>query len=144
MSYTLACIKNKGVVPIFLGLLLVATSILMGNPASSQNLPGDHGRWIGTIEGSMVDEQGSGLVYDFRFSENGTVNVEKSMTVRKLIQEFTWSMQGNDIILSGDANGPIGELSSRTLTYVDETRYEFKHVDGETDVEIRKSKPLYS
>jgi hypothetical protein len=112
--------------------------------AQAQSLPGDHGRWIGTLEGSMVDSQGSGLVYDFQFKEDGTVDVEKSMTVRKLKQTFNWSMEGSNIVLSGDASGPIGELSDRTITYIDDTRYEFKHVDGETDVEIRKSKPFWS
>ncbi|WP_113924178.1 DUF5692 family protein [Cognataquiflexum aquatile] len=119
--------------------------VLAGIPfAQAQSLPGDHGRWIGTLEGSMVDSQGSGLVYDFQFKEDGTVDIEKSMTVRKLKQTFNWSMEGSNIVLSGDASGPIGELSDRTITYIDDTRYEFKHVDGETDVEIRKSKPFWS
>jgi hypothetical protein len=110
----------------------------------AQGLPGDHGRWIGTLEGSMVDSQGSGLVYDFQFNEDGTVDVEKSMTVRKLKQTFNWSMEGANVVLSGDPSGPIGELSDRTINYIDETKFEFKHVDGETDVEIRKSKPFWS
>lgn len=119
--------------------------MLAGIPlAKAQSLPGDHGRWIGTLEGSMVDAQGSGLVYDFQFKEDGTVDVEKSLTVSKLKQTFNWTMEGQNLVLSGDASGPIGELSDRTITYIDETKYEFKHVDGETDVEIRKSKPFWS
>jgi hypothetical protein len=122
----------------FIGLFSESSTL------SAQSLPGGHDRWIGTLEGSMVDSQGSGLVYDFQFKEDGTVDVEKSMTVRKLIQTFNWNMEGSDIILSGDTSGPIGELSGRTITYIDETKFEFKHVDGETDVEIRKSKPFWS
>lgn len=119
-------------------------SVFQWAHASDGNLPGNHGRWIGTIEGSMVDEQGSGLVYEFNFNENGNVDVVKHMTVKKLEQSFTWKLEGQDIVISGDAGGTIGELVGRTITYIDETRYEFKHVDGETDVEIRKSKPLWS
>lgn len=127
-------------------VLLVALIAFMGTLDSvfAQGLPGDHGRWIGTLEGSMVDSQGSGLVYDFQFKEDGTVDVEKSLTVSKLKQTFNWTMDGENIVLSGDASGPIGELSDRTINYIDETRYEFKHVDGITDVEIRKSKPFWS
>jgi hypothetical protein len=111
---------------------------------NAQSLPGDHGRWIGTLEGSMVDAQGSGLVYEFQFTENGTVEITKHLTVNKLEQSFIWETKGSDIIISGESTGPIGELAGRTLTYIDETRYEFKHIDGETDVEIRKSKPFWS
>jgi hypothetical protein len=125
-------------------LLSMFVVLVSAAQVQAQSLPGDHGRWIGTLEGSMVDTQGSGLVYDFQFKEDGTVDVEKSLTVSKLKQTFNWTMEGANIVLSGDASGPIGELSSRTINYIDETRYEFKHVDGVTDVEIRKSKPFWS
>jgi hypothetical protein len=117
-------------------VLLVALIAFMGtlDNVFAQGLPGDHGRWIGTLEGSMVDSQGSGLVYDFQFKEDGTVDVEKSLTVSKLKQTFNWTMDGENIVLSGDASGPIGELSDRIINYIDDTRYEFKHVDGITDV----------
>ena len=130
----------------FLSVFLLSMFFIFASipVANAQSLPGDHGRWIGTLEGSMVDSQGSGLVYDFQFKEDGTVDVEKSMTVRKLKQTFNWSMEGSNIVLSGDASGPIGELSTRTINYIDDTKFEFKHVDGETDVEIRKSKPFWS
>lgn len=130
----------------FLSVFLLSMFFIFASipVANAQSLPGDHGRWIGTLEGSMVDSQGSGLIYDFQFKEDGTVDVEKSMTVRKLKQTFNWSMEGSNIVLSGDASGPIGELSTRTINYIDDTKFEFKHVDGETDVEIRKSKPFWS
>jgi hypothetical protein len=130
----------------FLSVFLLSMFFIFASipVANAQSLPGDHGRWIGTLEGSMVDAQGSGLVYDFQFKEDGTVDVEKSLTVSKLKQTFNWTMEGQNIVLSGDASGPIGELSDRTINYIDQTKFEFKHVDGETDVEIRKSKPFWS
>jgi hypothetical protein len=126
-------------------ILLVSAFFIQSNVmyASENVLPGEHSRWIGTLEGSMVDEQGSGLVYDFRFNENGTVDVEKSMTVRKLLQSFTWTMDNGNIVISGDSSGPIGELAGQTISYVDDTRFEFKHADG-VDIEIRRSNQLWS
>ena len=61
------------------------------------------------------------------------------MTVRKLEQTFDFEMAGRDITLTGDSNGPIGELAGKTITYIDDTKYAFKYVDGKTDVEIKKS-----
>ena len=136
-------LARKSYYPLLLISILFSGALFAQNSGGS-TLPGNHGRWIGTLEGSMVDEQGSGLVYEFQFNENGNVDVVKHMTVRKLEQSFTWAMQGQDIVISGDAGGAIGELAGRTIAYIDDTRYEFKHVDGETDVEIRKSKPLWS
>ena len=115
-------------------LLIIASS-----QSLAQELPRDHSRWIGDIEGAVVDEQGSGLVYEFRFHENGKVTVYKHMTVRKLEQTFDFEMAGRDIKLTGDSNGPIGELAGQTITYVSDTKYAFKYVDGKTDVEIKKS-----
>ncbi|RPA69002.1 hypothetical protein EF405_04075 [Cyclobacteriaceae bacterium YHN15] len=126
----------------FLGLFIAFFA--QYSQTSANSLPGDHGKWIGTLEGSMVDEQGSGLVYEFNFSEDGTVDLTKHMTVRTVKQSFSWQMVGNDIQLSGDSNGPIGELADRTISYIDDSKFEFKHVDGLTNVEIRKSKPFWS
>lgn len=125
-------------------LMLAFFTFAFSSIGMAQDLPGEHDRWIGTIEGSMVDDQGSGLVYDFHFSDDGTVTVEKSMTVRKLIQTFDWTYDGQNVVLSGDASGAIGELSNSELRYIDETRYEFIHVDGISKIELRRSKPLYS
>ena len=115
-------------------LLIIASSQVL-----AQDLPRGHSRWIGDIEGAAVDEQGSGLVYEFRFHETGKVTVYKHMTVRKLEQTFDYEMAGPDITLTGDSNGPIGELAGKTIEYVDDKRFSFKHVDGKTDVEIKKS-----
>ena len=115
-------------------LLIIASSQVL-----AQDLPRGHSRWIGDIEGAAVDEQGSGLVYEFRFHETGKVTVYKHMTVRKLEQTFDYEMAGPDITLTGDSNGPIGELAGKTITYIDDTKYAFKYVDGKTDVEIKKS-----
>jgi hypothetical protein len=134
----------KKLLVLFLFFGTIITGSLFAQNNSVATLPGDHGRWIGTIEGSMVDEQGSGLVYEFVFKEDGNVDVTKHMTVRKLEQSFTWKMEGADIVITGDGSGPIGELSGRTITYIDKTRFEFKHTDGVADVEIRKSKPFWS
>ena len=125
-------------------LIVFSFVIITSNNVLAQNLPRDHSRWIGDIEGAAVDEQQSGLVYEFKFHENGKVTVYKHMTVRKLEQTFDWEMAGSDIKLTGDDNGPIGELASKTITYVDDTRFAFKYVDGETDIEIKKSKPFIS
>jgi hypothetical protein len=105
----------------------------------AQDLPRGHSRWIGDIEGEVVDKQGSALVYEFRFQENGKVTVYKHMTVRKLEQTFDFEMAGRDIKLTGDSNGPIGELAGKTIAQVDENKFAFKHVDGKTDVTIKKS-----
>ena len=115
-------------------LLIIASS-----QSLAQELPRDHSRWIGDIEGAVVDEQGSGLVYEFRFHENGKVTVYKHMTVRKLEQTFDFEMAGRDIKLTGDSNGPIGELAGKTIRYVDDKKYAFTHVDGKADIKIKKS-----
>lgn len=133
--------KKKHLFPALFAAFALIFQIPIG---LAQGLPGDHGRWIGTLEGSMVDEQGSGLIYEFNFQEDGKVMLTKHMTVRVLEQTFNWEMKGKDIQLSGDSSGPIGELADRTISYVDDTRFEFKHVDGSTNVEIRKSKPFWS
>lgn len=110
--------KNQGIklAKFLVSLIFLIAISLLGTPVEAQGLPGDHGKWIGTLEGSMVDEQGSGLVYEFDFNEDGTVYLTKHMTVRKVEQSFTWKMVGNDIQLSGDSSGPIGELAERTIS----------------------------
>ena len=122
-------------------IFLAAFSVLLMacGPSLAQDLPGGHSRWIGDLEGEVVDAQGSALVYEFRFQEAGTVTVYKHMTVRKLEQTFDYVMAEGDIQLTGDSNGPIGELAGQTIRYVDDNRFAFKHVDGKTDVEIKRS-----
>ena len=115
-------------------LLLMASGQLL-----AQDLPGDHSRWIGDIEGPIVDERGSANVYEFRFLESGKVKVYRHMPVQKLEQTFDFEMAGLDIKLTGDSNGPIGELAGQTIRHVDDTKYAFKFVDGKTDVDIKKS-----
>ena len=126
---------------------LLAVFFLIGlgnNNAMATDLPGGHDRWIGDIEGAVVDDQDSAVVYEFRFSEGGTVLVFKHMTVRKLIQTFDWEMSGTDIRITGNASGPIGELAGQTLQGVDDKRFTFKWVDGKTDIEIKRSKQFVS
>ena len=126
-------------------LLAVFSLIGLGNNnAMAADLPGGHDRWIGDIEGEVVDAQDSAVVYEFRFSEGGTVLVLKHMTVRKLIQTFDWEMSGADVRITGNASGPIGELAGQTLQGVDDKRFTFKWVDGKTDIEIKRSKQLIS
>jgi len=122
----------------FLLLLITSSQVL------AQDLPRDHSRWIGDIEGPVVDKQGSAIVYEFRFQETGTVTVYKHMTISKLEQTFDFEMAGRDVKITGDSNGPIGELAGQTIRYVDDTKYAFKFVDGKTDIEIKKSKRLFN
>jgi hypothetical protein len=129
-----------------MSILFIFTGIFGGSFAqdgTSVSLPSDHGRWIGTLEGSEVDSRGSGLVYEFVFNADGTVAVEKSMTVRKLEQSFNWTYEGKNIALTGDSGGPISELAGATLNFITEKNFEIK-TQGGTDVEIRKSKPWLS
>ena len=130
---------NSNIKTAFVYLLTSLILLIGSSQVLAQDLPGDHSRWIGDIEGAAVDAQGSGLVYEFRFQETGKVTVYKHMTVRKLEQTFDYEMAGRDITLTGDSSGPIGELAGQTIEYVDDKRFSFKHVDGETDVEIKKS-----
>ena len=88
-------------------LLIIASSQVL-----AQDLPGDHSRWIGDIEGPKVDKQGSANVYEFRFQESGKVKVYKHMPVWKLEQTCDYEMAGLDIKLTGDSNGPIGWYST--------------------------------
>ena len=121
---------------------LVATFILVtvfSGQVLAQDLPGDHSRWIGDIEGPIVDKQGSANVYEFRFQESGKVKVYKHMPVQKLEQTFDFEMAGRDIRLTGDSNGPIGELAGQTIRHLDDTKYAFKFVDGKTDIHLKKS-----
>ena len=105
----------------------------------AQELPRDHSRWIGDIEGPIVDKQGSANVYEFRFQKNGTVTVYKHMPVSKLEQTFDFEMVDLDIQLTGDSSGPIGELAGQTIRHVDETKFAFKFIDGKTDIILKKS-----
>ena len=133
MTHTL----NRKAFIIFLATFSVWLTV--SSQSLAQDLPGGHSRWIGDIEGEVVDKQGSALVYEFRFQEAGKVTVYKHMTVRKLEQTFDFEMAGRDIKLTGDSNGPVGELAGQTIRYVDGKRFAFKYVDGKTDVEIKRS-----
>jgi len=130
---------NSSLKAFFIVLATFSVLIMAGSQALAQELPGGHSRWIGDIEGEVVDKQGSALVYEFRFQENGKATVYKHMTVRKLEQTFDFEMVGGDIKLTGDRNGSIGELADKTIRYVDDKRFAFTHVDGKTDIEIKKS-----
>jgi hypothetical protein len=110
---------------------------------NTYQLPGGHSRWIGTLEGSMVDEQGSGLVYDFKFKADGTVIVEKSMTVSKPVQLFKWTYLGKNIQISSPDASLIPELNGVVVSFINEKS--FKYIDNnKTEVDLRKSKPLWS
>lgn len=119
-------------------MLVLMVALFASTIAQAQDLPQDHSRWIGDIEGLMVDEQASALVYELRFSETGSVDVSKHTKNDKLTQSFDWEQDGADISIIGDANGPVGEMSGQTLTKTGE-RFTFKHTDGVTDVELKKS-----
>ena len=116
-------------------LLFIVTS----NQLIAQGLPGDHTRWIGDIEGPIVDEQGSANVYEFWFQENGKVKVYKHMPVSKLEQTFDFEMTDLDIKLTGESGGPIGELAGQTIRHVGDYKYAFKFIDGETDIIMKRS-----
>ena len=124
---------------IFNCLSIFSLFIIAGGQLLAQDLPGNHSRWIGDIEGPIVDEQGSANVYEFRFQENGKVNVFKHMPVRKMEQTFDFEMAGLDIKLTGDSNGPIGELAGQTIRHDGDTKYVFKFIDGKTDIIMKKS-----
>lgn len=125
-------------------MLFLGSFVSIAQTESTNNpLPGNHGRWIGTLEGSMVDAQGSGLIYDFTFNEDGTVVVEKSMTVSKPIQSFNWSYEGKDIRFSSPKNSVIPELNGVKVNYASEKN--FSYVDNnQNEIDLRKSKPLWS
>ena len=123
----------------FVYLLTVLILLIGSNQVLAQGLPRDHSRWIGDIEGPVVDKQGSAIVYEFRFHENGKVTTYKHMNVRKLEQTFDFEMVNLDIKITGDSNGPIGELAGQTIRHVDDTKFAFKFVDGKTDIILKKS-----
>ena len=129
----------------FVYLLTFLIALIGSSQVLAQDLPRDaHLRWIGDIEGPVVDAQGSAIVYEFRFQETGKVTVYKHMTIEKLEQTFDFEMVGRDAKLTGDSNGPIGELAGQTLKYVDDTEHSFKYADGKTDIALKKSKPLFN
>jgi len=123
----------------FVYLLTTFILLIGSSQVLAQGLPGDHSRWIGDIEGPVVDKQGSANVYEFRFQESGKVIVYKHMPVQKLEQTFDFEMVDQDIRLTGDSDGPIGELAGQTVRHVDDTKYAFKFIDGKTDIEMKKS-----
>jgi len=125
-------------------LIIFLFSIITQSSLLAQNLPQNHSRWIGELEGLVVDEQASALVYEFNFSDDGNVDVSKHMTTKKLEQTFSWKTENNNIIISGDANGAIGELADHTLSYVNDTEFSFKYLDGKTDIRLQQSKQLLS
>ena len=105
----------------FVYLLTILILLIGGGQVLAQGLPGDHSRWIGDIEGPVVDKQGSANVYEFRFQESGKVIVYKHMPVQKLEQTFDFEMVDQDIRLTGDSDGPIGELAGQTIRHIDDT-----------------------
>jgi hypothetical protein len=121
-------------------MLLIGSSQVL-----AQDVPRDgHLHWMADIEGPVVDEQGSAIVYEFKFQETGTVTVYKHMTIEKLEQTFDFEMVDRDVKIIGDSNGPVGELAGQTIRYVDDTKHVFKFVDGKTDIFVKKSYPLFN
>ncbi len=123
----------------FVCLAVLSLLIIPSSQALAQDLPGDHSRWIGDIEGPVVDEQGSANVYEFQFQDNGKVKVYKHMPVSKLQQTFDYEMVDRNIKITGDSSGPIGELAGQTIMQVDDAKYTFKFIDGKTDIILKKS-----
>jgi hypothetical protein len=79
----------------FVYLLTFLIALMGSSQVLAQDLPRDaHLRWIGDIEGPVVDAQGSAIVYEFRFQETGKVTVYKHMTIKKLEQTFDFEMVG--------------------------------------------------
>lgn len=124
-------------------LLSLITVCLVPSLVKAESLPADHHRWTGTLEGSIVDDAGSGLVYDLVFKNDGTLDVDKLTTTNKVQQTFTWNYDGDDIQLKGDANGSIPEMKNARLTKVKDTRY-ILHLDTGVDVEVRRNKSLFT
>jgi len=132
--------KHKSNIKAAFAYLLTALILLVGSSqVLAQDLPRDHSRWIGDIEGPIVDKQGSANVYEFRFQKTGTVTVYKHMPVSKLEQTFDFELVDRDIKLTGDSSGPIGELAGQTVRHIDDTKFAFKFVDGKTDIILKKS-----
>lgn len=127
----------------FRAIAIFFLALLVSSMVHAQGLPQDHSRWIGDIEGLMVDKQASALVYELKFSGDGKVEVKKHTKNDKLTQRFDWQKNGSDISISGDANGPVGELSGKILVNAGE-RYILKHTDGVTDIVLKKSKWVIS
>ncbi len=102
-------------------LFLALLAILAAAPCIAQ-VPGNHARWIGTIEGAEANEAGGGLLYDMKFRPDGRLTVEKSTGSRLLREDFHWSEQGDRILVQGEAGGEIDELAGAVLTKVGTSR----------------------
>jgi hypothetical protein len=95
--------KNLNLKVRFICLAAFSLLLIASNQLLAQDLPGDHSRWIGDIEGPIVDERGSANVYEFRFQESGKVKIFRHMPVEKREQTFDFEMVGLDIKLTGDS-----------------------------------------
>lgn len=123
----------------FLLWLLVVVGALLFALAPSMaraqgKTPQQHERWIGTWE----EESGKGEVYDFRFQPSGTVEVIHSTGTQETRQQFEWVADGNDIRITGDAQGPVGEVAQARLVLADAQHYVLK-LPGERAINVRRS-----
>ena len=85
-------LRNLNLKILYIYLATFLLLIISSSQVLAQDLPRGHSRWIGDIEGPVVDAQGSTIVYEFRFQENGKVRAHKHMTIRKLEQIFDFEM----------------------------------------------------
>jgi len=113
-------------------LLALLSLLLVGNAAAQ--VPYDHERWIGTWE----EESGKGEIYDFRFSADGTVAVERSTGIQLAKQQFRYRTEGSDLVLSGDPNGLIPELHSIRLVKAGEHRFHLSLSEKQV-INVRRS-----
>jgi len=123
-------VKRSGYLMFAMFLFLMTTS----TPRASAQLPGDHKRWIGTWE----EESGKGEVYDFYFSENAQVLVEKSTGSEKVSQTYHWQENAGNILLSETTKGPIPELASAELKKAGDQLYHLTLGENQV-IKIRRS-----
>lgn len=124
-----------------IGTLVLLAGLLAPSLALAQT-PGNHARWIGTLEGSAVSRSGGGVVYDVRFDPTGVATVEKSTGADLVTQRFQWTESDGVVQLSGAVDGPIPELARATLTSVEGRHFDIALPGGATLTLRRTSTPL--
>lgn len=124
------------------GMVVVALAALGLFATSAQAQAGFSGRWIATFEG--VPEVGvagdGGVIYDFRFSTDGTVEVHKSTGTYKKVEQLRFTEGPDGITLAGGTALP--ELDGATFRKLTNRQYEFKL--GELPLTVRPFSPAIS
>lgn len=103
----------------------VVSLLLFSNTIFAQKISG-YNRWIGTYE----EVNGNGMIYDFKFSEDSKVEVEKQTGYGCYHQKFKVIKNNDSFSLKGDPKGEIPELNETVFSQKTERSFDSVLKDG--------------